>query len=323
MNILVDWIGHADLYYSIHLLFEQRLGHKLYRPSPTDPKWAALKVQTTTLADYCTTKYIDEDTNLIDMSWYKYQQEAISFRKFLELDIDIVLSTSWGNEVALDQIQRRYKPEAKFILHIANIHETPQVAKNVMLSTLTTMPPGTNSIKYLPEHRKTFSPSLVTPERSINAFYNNMPVYIPEYNQFREAEKSLPEYSFKSYGMNNPDGSVPGEVLPKAMQDSMFIWHTKPLGCCGYTARQALACGKPLVVNKVHARNHMTLASLYLEDSINCIDLSVHSLPEAIELIKSWTENYSEVTKQVTNSVERHMNFSEEALKIGAWLECL
>jgi hypothetical protein len=33
MKILVDFVGHADLYYSMHLLFEKRLGHELYRPT--------------------------------------------------------------------------------------------------------------------------------------------------------------------------------------------------------------------------------------------------------------------------------------------------
>ncbi len=32
MNIFVDQIGHADLSYSIHALFEKRLGYTLYCP---------------------------------------------------------------------------------------------------------------------------------------------------------------------------------------------------------------------------------------------------------------------------------------------------
>lgn len=308
MKVLVDYIGHGDLFYSMHLLFEKRLKWTLYRPN-NDEKWRAQNIQT------CPQNHhLHCNTN------------PISFEKFLDENIEVLLTTAHHNEIAFTKLQKNFKPKSIFIRHIANIHEKPQTCKNILLSTLEPMASNINWIKYLPEHKETFNPGkLFIPEKKIKSFSNYLMTYIKDFETWQKFQTDLKDYQFFMHGAKGQHKTVPPIFLPNAMRDAILIWHTKAVGSCGYTARQALACGRPLVVRKSYAKHHNTLAKEYLKDGINCIDLDIRPYQESLKLIKLWThpDKYLEKINLIIEDNKKFMNFKQEAQNIKVWIENL
>jgi len=324
MKILVDYIGHADLAYSMYALFEKRLGFEIYRPLG-GPEWEGEGVHTSTLPDVAGDQVEIDGLQCIPMPTHGYTQKCVTLEQFKDMHFDALLTTSWMNEEPFNKLVKKYKPNAKLIRQIANIHEVPKVCKNILLSTCEPMKPGINWIKYLPEHldKYNYVPS-VSSNLSIKSFFNYMKNYKVEEEMWRKYEAALPEFEFKMHGGDGEHGSIPQEELEVVMRDATLIWHVKPHGGCGYTARQALACGKPLIVRKDYCRMHRTLAMNYLVDGANCIDISpsFRSFEDSVKLIREWSnpETYLERTKQVIAETMKHNNFEEEAIKIKEWL---
>lgn len=330
MNVFIDYIGHADLYYSMHLLFEKRLGMNLYCPIQEDQVWSDKKFLTP-LVPNSTTISKENGVTTYKIFTHDYEMKAITFDKFLELNIDIIVITSRPNEFPLIDIAKAYKPKAKLAHHIANIREVPDGCRNIMLSTKTVMPKGINWIRYTPEHHEKYKPSNITVEKSIKSFFNYMRSYPVEMQRWNEAKLALPDFDFKMHGGAPPwdseHGSISQDVLHITMQEAQFIWHTKPAGGCGYTARQALACGKPLIVDLRYSKNYATLADDYLIDGVNCINLdpSVRPLSHSFKMIKEWSEpdTYNKKVEDVKKCFNQKINFENEAEAIKKWLESL
>lgn len=328
INVLVDYIGHADLSYSMHALFEKRLGYRLYRPM-SGMDWKSRGVITSTLPAYIKKiqrSPIEDNVLDIDTEIYPYSQHAISFEKFLDTQIDIIVITSWQHEEAMCKLAEQYKPKAVVVRHIANIHEGPKVCKNILLSTLEPMPAGTNFIKYVPEHAEKFTPAFSN-NCTIKSYSNYLTFYPEDLANWRFFESSLPEFTFRMHGGKGEHRTVHPRVLDLSMRDCMFIWHTKAAGGCGYVLRQALACGKPCIVRKDYTKVHNTLAQELLTDGVNCIDIDpkVRSREKAIAILRDWAkpENYAEVCRKVIRKFNKDINFHDSAKSIKEWLEVL
>ncbi len=109
MNILCDFIGHADLYYSMHALFSTRLGWNLFRPlagsvpdssgnTIFDDEWAKHGVITLHLADPSWPYRHDGDEFRPYIPTHEYEQRCITFDKFLSIKFDAIISTSYQHE---------------------------------------------------------------------------------------------------------------------------------------------------------------------------------------------------------------------------------
>jgi hypothetical protein len=321
MKVLIDYVGHADLYYSAHLLFEKRLGWELFRPEDRGGSWLDTGLWTSTLPPDAVVNGSD-----IVMGIHEYSQHVVSFEEFRNIKFDFIVTTSWENEIALSRLTQLYQPQAKFIRHMNNIKEPPNLAKNILLSTLTPMPSGYRHIQYHPEHKDTYQPDFsVIPEKKIYSFFNNMPSYKDVILKWTQYQKLLSDYEFKMYGMNAIDGSIPQQDLHNKMREAMFIWHTKPHGGCGYVARQALFSGKPLIVDKTYCFNYDTLAQNYLVDGINCIDIKDKSNQQVLNELHEWAkpDRYTERCQAALAKTKQLINFEQEAVRIKEWLLAL
>lgn len=324
MKIFVDYIGHADLYYSMYLLLEKRLGATLYRPLPT-AEFNNRGILTSTLPNEVGFINQLDGVHHIPMLTHGYSQKAIDWERFQDEQFDFIITTFHGNEGPFATLARQKK--STFIRQIANIHERPAVCKNILLSTITEMPRGCNSIQYHPEHHADYSFAPPACNQTINSFYNNMTTYASEVDCWRQAKNALPDFTFSMHGHENEDGPIPQAEMPDTMKNSMFIWHTKPNGCGGYVARQALACGRPLIVRKDYAYAQKTLAYNYLVDGVNCIDISPkrRSLQESFQILRAWSrpDVYAQKCEDVRNHFSQHINFDREAEQIRSWLTSL
>jgi hypothetical protein len=112
-------------------------------------------------------------------------------------------------------------------------------------------------------------------------------------------------------------------MMPEAIKGSSFVWHVKDTGCCGFVARQALACGRPLIVKRSFAIAYRTLSRDFLVDSVNCIDLDLGTKEENIEKIRYFSkpDNHIELCKSTAESFKEKVNFDREFTQIKAFLE--
>ena len=113
-------------------------------------------------------------------------------------------------------------------------------------------------------------------------------------------------------------------LVSQAMRDSAFVWHVKCEGG-GFVPRQAMACGRPVIVKKSYAvQNNNICAKLY-EDSVNCIDLDLRSFEENIALLKKLSEpsRHLEFCESTAKSFNEKVNFVAEAEQIKAWVNKL
>ena len=349
MRVLADY-HHGDLYYSLHLLFEERLKANLFRPiglewfekgfwkiaepygnaPDTIDQYLGVPKDTWDRTKEPIQKY--GEVELIDGVYHipvkvgseQYIQKAITFSEFLKMDFAFVVASYAGHDLPYANLVQKYKPTAVYIRHIANISEQPEHSRNVLLAMNTPMRPSVNFVKYHPEHHKEYCYTVPANHTVIKSFIA-APLAEPDLPLFYEYEKLLPDFSFRMHGILGRDGVISGDSMPQAMKDSAFVWHVKRMGCGGFVARQALACGRPCIIKKSYCREYHTLERDLFEDSINCIDLDFGTTRENVEKIRRFSEpqHHIEMCKNTADKFKRDVNFDGEAERIRGWLNSL
>jgi len=348
-NVFVDY-HHGDLYYSLHLLFEERLKANLFRPiglewfqkgfwkiaepygnaADTIDQYLGVPKATWDRKKEPTQKY--GEVELIDDVYHipvkvgsgQYIQKAITFEQFLKMDFDFVIASYPGHDLPYAELVQKYKPRAIYIRQIANVFELPQATRNVLLATNTPMPPNVNFIRYHPEHNKEYCYAPPTNHTMIKSFIA-APLVEPDLPLFYEYERLLPDFTFKMHGIAGRDGVISGDLMPQAIKDSAFVWHVKRAGCCGYVARQALACGRPCIIKKRYCYEYYSMSRDWFEDSVNCIDLDLGTIRENVQKIRYFSEpqRHAEMCKNTADKFKRDVNFDEEAKKVKQFLDNL
>lgn len=323
MNVLADYVGHSDLYYSLYALFEKRLGMNLYRPTEEEG-WTEKGIHTTAIPD------VEGMPELIDGVYYiptkmNYVQRAITFNTFLDMNFDIIVTTTRSNEEPFCNMIKSHQLNVKFVRQIGNIHETPICCKNVLLAMRTPMPENINYINYYPEHYEEYFYTVPSNHNTIKNFANNLPSYINELKLWEDIKNTLKNFTFEMHGEGGVDGAVPHLAMPTVMKESAFIWHIKPHGGGGFIPRQALACGRPCIVKKKYCNIHHELADNLFKDGINCIDFDLRTFDENVRLIREWSEPDAHIERCeiVAETFKKDVNFVAEAEKIKVWIDTI
>jgi len=340
-NIFVDY-HHGDLYYSLHLLFEERFGFNLYRPIGLEwfqkGFWRIAEPYGNAPGTIDQYLRIPNEAKVADGVYHipvkfgkaggdVYVQKAITFDKFMSMDFDVILATynlhdsPWASLLSLYNRNRAVK--ARYVRQIGDVLIVPGVCRNIMLATNMPMPPRVNYIKYYPEHSKEFHYVEPSNHNVIKSFIIN-PNFEPDLPLFLKFEKALSDYTFKIHGVGR-DGVISGELMPQAIKDSAWVWHVKRAGCTGFTPRQALACGRPCIIKKSYCYQYYSLERDLFEDSINCIDLDLGTMKQSIEKIKYFSEpdRHREMCRNTAEKFRKDVDFDKEAQKIKEWLDDL
>lgn len=354
MNILVDYGGHSDLYYTMHALLEKRLGHQLYFPIGED--WIQ--------HGYVTSHYpmpLEEsagETILDGIHLYHRKMEVdkgffdmkgITFSKFLEMDFGMVVTTTYYQEKPFYNLVKNCKPQAIFLRQIANIHETTLgFCKNALLGAAyhprdyenrpvqqTFVCKGVNNFVYIPEQYEGYTYTEPTNNKLIICLSRYIgPDDLVAWNQCKKELEPL-GFTFKMYGYQYQPyeidpiygDSIPHPMLPQAIKDSTFVWYTKPHGGGGFTVREALACGRPVILRKKYSSTYGTVECELFKHGINCIDLDLINRKNKYDfsLLRSWTDadTYSRITKQTADHFQNDTQFENTANKIQIWFDSL
>ena len=346
MNVFADW-HHGSLYYSLHLLFEKRLGWNLFRPIGYDwfkrgfwrysrkPSVVKQYLETPDRDEqvvYMWTQWSGEKPRLEDGVYLismlegsdTYVHKAITFEKFLQLDFDFVIASVYQHEKPFHELIQKHKKDAVLIRQMGNPNEVYDIniCRNILNSTTAQVPQNINHVNYHQEFSlHDFRYETPTNHKTIKNFVNALPTTIdaPLWSEYEEA---MPEFMWRMHGLIGRNGFLPEQDKAKAMCEASFIWHLKSQGDgYGFVVHQAVACGRPLIVKKHYYAGQF--ADPLLEDSVTCIDLDLGNKQENVEKIRFFSkpENHLELCENAYRRFKENVDFDKEFLEIKKFLD--
>jgi hypothetical protein len=332
MNVFVDY-HHGDLYHSLHLLFEKRLGWNLFRPVGTE--WATrgfwkYSQQTDTINQYLGLHQVKEQEKnycLCPDVNHKTVHKALTFEQFMNTNIDIIIASVANHELSFYTLQKRYKPYAKLIRQCGNVEAVDfRFYKNIMVSTKSYQVPGdVNAVFYHQEFDTSiffFIPEVKS--RQITNLMNCLPDSI-DFPLWVLYKNELSDFDFKMYGILGKDGILSGlKTIALEIQASKFIWHVKAQGDgFGHIIHNAYACGRPCIVKGSYYVDK--LAGELFEDQVTCIDLDKGSVSENLRVIRNWAkpDRHKVMCERAYERFKQVVNFDDEFEEIKKFLERL
>lgn len=331
VNVFSDF-HHGALYFSLHLLFEKRLGWNLYRP--TGYEWYKRGFWRYSSDPRVIKQYLEEASEeLLKHGVYRvpsqegsvtYFQNAITFTQFLEMDFDFIIASVYQHEGPFFKLITEYKPDAALIRQMGNPNEVCDfsVCRNVLNSTMNPVPQNVNTVRYHPEFSlEDFRYTKPETHNVVKSFLNCLPMSVdaPLWDEYSEA---MPDFVWKMHGILGKDELLPEGEKAKAMRMASFIWHLKFQGDgYGFVIHNAYACGRPCIVKGSYYREQ--LAEALLEDSVTCIDLELGSKDENVKKIRwlSKPENHVEICENAYKHFKKHVDFDREFVQVKKFLE--
>lgn len=330
MKVFADF-HHDDLYHSLYLLFEKRLGWELF--CPCGPEWYTqgwwnYSVEPRVVHEYLVEKkYLDAGSGycLVENPTHERNLLGVTFDQFKEMKFDIVISSVERHSYLYQKLVREFQPQAKLIQQIGNEWADADFTgiKNFMVSCVAyRLPKGANVVFYHQEFDlKLFSFEVGDSKNPIKSFVNDLP-NLKDWNLFLRYEKALPEWEWRSHGGACRDGNIrPLTKLVREMKDSSFIFHAKSLGDgFGYCIHNLFALGRPGIIRGKWYKDRF--AEPLILDGITCIDLDKHSFQENCELIKHWSKqgNYEKMSLRAHQMFKKIVDFDKEEKEIREFL---
>lgn len=354
-NVFTDF-HHASLLNSFILLFEKRLGGKVYRPIGME--WAdngfwKVYDHPATQQQYLAvggatpdgTPPLNEmygDNPIVTNGGLKkpflyfcqdidsgYFNKAITMEGFMKLPIDIVIASLPQHIEPFKRLCELHPNKPKFIYQIGNAWNVEEnIVKNVMASAIVdNVPEGINFISYHQEfdtnifHPNDFSlPETKNIYSFVNVFQN-----FPDWSLFLEVEKLMPDYSFRAYGGQCRDGAANGsKELADKMREARFIWHTKEGGDgYGHVLHNTAAVGKPMITKKSYYSGK--LGEKLMIDGQTCIDIDGLTPQQIVDKIVYMSDpsRYKALCAGVYENFCDAVDFDKEFLSIQNFLDRL
>jgi hypothetical protein len=333
MRVFADF-HHDDLYHSLRLLFEKRLGWELF--CPCGPEWYTNGFWSYSIEPRVIHQYLVEpkvqDTgggySLIENPTHGCNLKALTFDQFKEMPIDIIISSVPENEYIYLKLRNEFKPKAKLIQHWGNEWKDfkSSYIRNWLVSCAPfPVPEDVNAVFYHQEFDLSlFSFEPGDPKNPIKSFVNDLP-HLTDWGLFQKYEKKVPERKWLSHGLGCRDGNIrPLTKLVSEMKSSSFIFHAKSLGDgFGHIIHNIFALGRPAIVRSKWYKNR--LAEPLLLDGITCIDLDKHLFWQNVKLIQACLEpsKYQQMSADARRRFGDVVNFKEEFEGIKQFLENL
>lgn len=341
MNVFTD-LHHADLYYSLHLLFEQRLGWKLYRPIGLDwfhqGYWKIAEPYGNSMDTVGQYLDINEDGwdqfKNLNGTHYKengiyhaydpthdYYQKAITLEQFKSMKFDLIVSTIPAHDVSFSRLRDQCHPHAQVVSQMGNINQQSHL-QHVLHSTPYKPNVGQNTCLYHQEIDmelyKYVPPNPDT--RYIFSAVNCLP-YANVYGQYKSL---LEDIEFRAYGAGCPNGAVMGtKGVAAIMQQANLGWHIKPGDGFGHTAMGWFASGRPVVTKMSDVVSYGADAPWLFEPGVTCIDLDAGSVSAncAKILAALQPENNLQLAENAKKRFHEVVNYDKEEQEIRKFFE--
>lgn len=140
---------------------------------------------------------------------------------------------------------------------------------------------------------------------------------------FRAVESLLPEFLFRSHGIDGPDGNVETVAdIADLMETSLFGWHDKVQGDgFGHVIHDWAAIGRPLIGHGSHYAGLM--GEVFWQDGVTCIDLDKHSPEETAQLIRAIAADparHRAMCEAIRAVFDANVDFAAEAERVREFL---
>jgi hypothetical protein len=313
MKVFCD-LHHADLYYSLQLLFEKRLEYEMYRPIGLEwyeqKLWAVYDHPATAQQylglDQAIVKPKDvhgnylEDRDILNKR-YRFEdgifyiqdptknkvQRGITLEKFKDMKFDILVSSIPAHINIFNQLIKLYQPQAKHIFQVGNAWGNQPGVKNILSSTAPFY--TSNDINIVFYHQEFDLDIYKYTLPTIHTYVNSYIHYMQEMDLLQLYKNTLSNWLFKTYGAGMEDYTRGSEDMGKRMADSGWTWHVKPGGDgYGHVLHNTYACGRPAIIKKNYYNGK--IANNLLEDKITCIDVSSRSVHENVILLRQFSQ---------------------------------
>jgi len=309
MNILSDF-NHFDKWECMERLFEDKLGHKLYRPIGME--WHDKGYYT----------FAVETLNMYNKpTLFCKEPKLLTFKEFLDMDIDIIIATTYYHEKPFYELIKKYKPKAKLVRQIGNFDETIDlsICKNVECNSLRVWNTKLKENKdihkilchqFIDLDRFTYEEPKVF-NRIISLLNNYKTISPNDYDTWFKYKEVLKEFKFDMYGAGSELGAL-GE-LSYQIKNTSFVWHLKALGDgFGHVLHDCYACGRPMIVKSSYYKGQF--GELLFIDGENCIDLDKHSMEESIKIIRESArpENLIRMCNNAYNRFKEVVDYDKE-----------
>lgn len=266
-----------------------------------------------------------------------FTNKAITLEAFMSMPFDLLIASIPAHIEPYKKLAALHPNHPKVIFQIGNAWTVEAgMAPNVMASAIIhDVPSDINFISYHQEFDlNVFSPfhkvisddnDLVFPTKKISSFVNCFGVMdhlAADFAMFQEVERLMPDWDFRAYGGQCRDGAAHGaKELADKMREARFVWHTKAGGDgYGHVIHNAAALAKPLIVKAEYYRGKM--AEPLLKDGETCICIDGLSYPEVINKINHFSQSdlYIEMSRKAYENFTVHVDFDKEAEAIKEFL---
>jgi hypothetical protein len=341
MKVFAD-CHHGDLYFSLHLLFEKRLGWELYRPigwdwfnqgfwkigdpypNPADTARQYLEISPGAWDQYKNLNgrpYIEDDIYHVQEPIHDYDQKAITLEKFKAMKFDVILPTYQPHDRAFEQLRNLYQPQAKVVAQMGNTGQTSHLP--YVLHTAPYNPRQGQLAIYYHQELDMKLYSYISPNPQTRKMFSvvNCAPYLDIYNTYKA---TLTDIEMKYYGGGCPDGSLFGaKGVGEKMREANLGWSLKPQGGLGHSNMGWMASGRGLVTNMSQHRGWGGDAVALFEPGVTCWDIEGHSVQENCIGIRKMLEpeeniKYAERAKRRFHDL---INYDEEEKKLRVFFE--
>lgn len=292
MNALIDR-HHHGLFYGLQLLFEDRLGGKVYTPIGHDwwdqGYWRFGEVFGD---DRLAQQYLNETPWMgegiaynVDQHHPERRMAGVTLEAARGLQWDYVVATVQENQAGF----KRFADEvgAKFVYQVGNHNQQVDWSLDPLALVSSEIPIAGRGVVIHQEFDfdTVFAYREPNGERTIRSFVNCLGSTSCG-ALFDQARILLPEFTFGVHGIDGPDGNIETVTeIADLMAGSAFGWHDKVQGDgFGHVIHDWAAVGRPLIGHASHYAGLM--AEGFWQDMVTCIDLDKHSISEAAELVR-------------------------------------
>jgi hypothetical protein len=349
MKIFAD-LHHGELYHSLHLLFEKRLGFELYRPvgmewyhegywhvfphintarqyldlySKSNPPKDVHGNELSPSARVNHSYSVEDGIHLVnDPTKDDFDHKAITLDKFKSIKFDIIIASMPGHIAPFQKLIKEFQPQAKLVFQIGNPGwPIPHDVHNVLCSTSPKNMGNKNSVCYHQEFDlDLFKYEPPTIHNEANSYIHWM-TQIELLNQYKAG---LPDWTFKTYGAGMEGHFQKTTNLAKAMIKSGWTWHMKELGDgFGHVLHNTYACGRPAIINTSYY--HGMIGGELLEDKVTCIDLGKRTIEENLKVLQEYSdpEKHLALCENAYKRFSELVNYEEEGNLIKKFIERL
>lgn len=328
-------LHHTALFYSLQLLFENRLGWELYRPAgmewydqgywelyPNLPRVTADQYLTTNqcfprdvhgfllperMKLNANARYDDEDgIYYIEDPSTKKVHRGITLEKFADTEFNIIISSVPSHIPRFNKLINDFQPKARHIFQVGNAWGHQAGVKNILSSTAPfPVPRGVHACFYHQEFdTNIFKYIPPTNHKKVRSYIH----YMRGMNVYQQYKNTLtPQgWDFFTFGAGmEGDLCYMGDIA-KEMNEMGWNWVWKPEGDgYGHSIHNAYACGRPAIINGNHYRGK--LAENLLQDQHTCLDISRYNVHEACQLL----EKFSKPEHHIRMCENAHQRFKQ------------